>query len=76
MSGHAKEVYSKYIKELAPDERAELLVLIETDLSSESAAIKKHSLAELRGLGKSVWGDLDIERYIDGLRDEWEGEGS
>ena len=30
------------------------------------------SLLELEGLGKEIWEGVDVQEYIDALRDEWE----
>ena len=30
------------------------------------------SLLDLKGLGKEIWKDVDIESYIDREREEWE----
>ena len=32
---------------------------------------KKHSLSELKGLGKELWKKTDIENYIKNERDSW-----
>lgn len=34
--------------------------------------IKKSSVKELRGLGKKVWEDIDVEQYVKRERDSWE----
>ena len=31
-----------------------------------------HDVRELRGLGKEVWQDIDAQRYVRALRDEWD----
>jgi hypothetical protein len=31
-----------------------------------------HDIRELRGLGKEVWAGMDAQKYVSGLRDEWE----
>jgi hypothetical protein len=32
----------------------------------------KHSIRELRGLGKHVWLDIDAQRYVDAERSSWD----
>jgi hypothetical protein len=32
-----------------------------------------HSILELQGLGKSVWGDTDAQEYVDRERASWGG---
>ena len=33
---------------------------------------KKHSIMELKGLGKEIWEGVDVEKYIDDERNLWE----
>jgi len=33
---------------------------------------KKHSIMELKGLGKEIWEGVDVEKYIDEERNSWE----
>jgi hypothetical protein len=32
----------------------------------------KQELMKLKGLGKHLWRDIDAQKYIDQLREEWE----
>ena len=32
---------------------------------------RRHSILELRGLGRETWQGVDPKKYIDELRDEW-----
>ena len=34
---------------------------------------KKHSLLELKGLGKEIWKGMDAQEYVDGERGAWDG---
>lgn len=34
--------------------------------------IRRHSILELRGLGKEMWQGVDPKKYIDELRNEWD----
>ena len=43
-----------------------------TQTPEQSAPAQQRSLLELHGLGKGVWEDLAIEKYISDLRDEWD----
>jgi len=36
--------------------------------------MKKYSIMDLERLGKEIWKDVDIEKYIAALRDEWDEE--
>ena len=33
---------------------------------------KKRSLLELKGLGKEVWQNINVDEYINDLRNEWD----
>ena len=32
---------------------------------------KRDPIEELRGLGKEIWAGIDVDAYVDELRDEW-----
>jgi hypothetical protein len=34
---------------------------------------KKHSILELRGLGKKIWKGIDAQEYVDRERNSWGG---
>jgi hypothetical protein len=61
---------------LSAVERRELIkMLVDTLVGSETITEtprKKHSLRELRGLGKEIWQGIDAQVYIDQQRDEWD----
>lgn len=38
-----------------------------------SASREKHSILELRGLGKKIWQDIDAQEYVDQERASWGG---
>jgi hypothetical protein len=44
--------------------------LCEVDGLFEPGA-KTSSIMELQGLGKEVWQDIDVDEYVNQLRDEW-----
>jgi hypothetical protein len=33
---------------------------------------QRHSLLELRGLGREIWQGIDPKKYIDELRNDWD----
>lgn len=72
----SNEVYEEILKR-ASDElsREELLKLSEqlTIQAVNKGPQKSHSLRELRGLGKEVWGDIDPDEYVAKERDSWDG---
>lgn len=61
------------IRALSLEERQQLMKLM-VDLLSETPQTprRRHSLRELRGLGKEIWEGVDAQNYIDQQRDEWD----
>jgi hypothetical protein len=62
---------------LSSEERRDLIkMLVDTLASKEDRAMEpspqKHSLRELRGLGKEIWEGVDAQDYINQQRDEWD----
>ena len=35
--------------------------------------VKRHSIVELKGLGKEIWKDIDAREYVDRERNSWHG---
>jgi len=44
-----------------------------TTPSEAPATGKKHSIMELKGLGKEIWQGMDATEYVRELRAEWDG---
>lgn len=56
---------------LTPDEEKKLQELLQQrDALKQSEPSR--SLFELRGLGKEVWQGIDIDAYINEMRNEWD----
>lgn len=63
------------IRILSVEERKRLISLIVDTLADEgnvSPIMPKHSLEELRGLGKEIWTGIDAQAYVNQMRDEWD----
>lgn len=58
-------------KMLSPQERKELAKLL-IDIVDLPPTQPKRQLSELRGLGKDIWQDIDVQDYINQMRDEWD----
>jgi len=41
-------------------------------LESENDNQPKHSIMELHGIGKGAWAGVDVQAYINEMRDEWD----
>jgi hypothetical protein len=39
----------------------------------EAGILKRHSITELRGLGKGIWKGVDAQEYVNQERDAWDG---
>lgn len=46
----------------------EVAVIIRTKIKT-----KKHSILELKGLGKEIWKSIDAQDYVNRERDSWSG---
>jgi hypothetical protein len=66
-----EEVYAKYIKDLSPAEKLRLLEITAHDLANKIDN-PEHSILELEGLGIEAWQEIDPQKYINQLRDEWD----
>jgi plasmid stability protein len=43
-----------------------------TAMLEESMRETEHSLMELKGLGKHLWKDIDVDRYLEEERKSWD----
>ena len=59
---------------LTPDEQLKLVEDLVANIRRQGTARpKKHSIMELKGLGKEIWKDVDVEKYINEERNSWDG---
>ena len=73
------------LNQLTPQERAEVETFAAFLMARRSkeywlllpdslpSAEPKHSILELRGLGKEVWKDIDAQEYVNQERTAWHG---
>ena len=66
------EIYSSEIKILSLHERLQLMELLARDLARETplSSNSRSNIFQLRGLGKEVWEDVNVEDYIKESRTE------
>ena len=67
-------VIPKEIRELLCISKGDTLEVYAKDhevIMKKSDVKKPFSLRELRGLGKEIWEDVDVEDYIKKERDSW-----
>ena len=60
-------------RQLTPDEQLELLEELAAIVRKRVTAKPKHSIMELKGLGKEIWERIDVEKYIEEERNSWDG---
>ncbi len=66
------EILSR-IQLLPPEDQLQLLADLALMLRHQVTAEPLHSIMELKGLGKEVWQDIDVEKYIEEERNSWDG---
>jgi len=68
------EAIVEEIRALPIEERKQLIMVIVDSLTEPVSAQvhHKHSLLELEGLGKEIWEGIDVQAYINEIRDEWD----
>ncbi len=62
MSTHAYQEILNRVEHLTPDEQFQLLADIAAMLRQQVTAEPQHSIMELKGLGKEIWQDVDVEK--------------
>ena len=67
---------AKRLAEKAQRRGLETKVYVQTmvmrDLSQEEAEQPKHSIMELHGIGRGAWDGVDVQQYLNEMRDEWD----
>jgi hypothetical protein len=61
------------LTELTPDEQQSLLRELAKIVSIPPPTSRARSILELQGLGKEIWKDIDVEKYIEQERSSWDG---
>lgn len=70
MSTYAYHQAVSQIKMLTPDEQIQLLEELQTVVRRHISPEPLQSIVELRGLGKEIWRDVDVEEYIRSMRQD------
>lgn len=58
---------------LSPEEQLRLIEELKTRASEGGTSEPRHSIMELRGLGKEIWEGIDTTEYIRNERASWNG---
>jgi hypothetical protein len=62
------------IAKLSPADRARLISALASESDAqETIPSRRHSILELRGLGKDVWAGINPDEYVDKERAAWNG---
>jgi hypothetical protein len=73
MSSDAYNEVLKQIQCLTPDEQRQLIKDIEAMLHRQNESKHRHSIMELKGLGKEIWEGIDAQEYVNEERRSWRG---
>ncbi len=60
------------VRSLDLDGQVQLLEELAAIVRYKVAVWPKHSILELKGLGKEIWQDIDVAKYIEEERNSWE----
>jgi hypothetical protein len=60
------------VEKLSAEEKLRLIEHIAHDLQRKPHPTPRLSWKDARGLGKEIWEGVDVDRYIEELRNEWD----
>ena len=60
------------IEQLSPEEKRQLIEYVARDLQRTPSAPVRLSWQDARGLGKDIWTGVEVDQYLDALRQEWD----
>ena len=60
-----KELLALLIQDLTSEEQAAVLEVVRVMVANRN---KKHSIKEIKGLGKEIWDSIDAQEYVDEMR--------
>jgi len=72
MSNYTYEEVLKQVLHLTPEDQLELLKVLTNIVLPRVTIRPQHSILEFEGLGKEIWQDIDVEKYIEEERNSWE----
>ena len=65
-----KERLAQSLEEMTSEEQAAVLQIVQVMIGNRS---NRHSITELRGLGKEIWHGVDAQDHVRKERDSWRG---
>jgi hypothetical protein len=72
MSSNAYREALSRVLDLTPEEQLQLLEDVISRVRLRVTARRKHSVMELKGLGKEIWEGINVEKYIEEERNSWD----
>lgn len=73
MSVDAYDQILNHLSDLTPEEQARLAHELTSVMARSGGQVKRHSVLELRGLGKEIWQGVDAADYVRQERASWPG---
>jgi hypothetical protein len=70
---NAYEAALEAVRKLSPTDRARLVCELGGSAPHGSDEPRRHSILELRGLGKEVWAGVNPDEYVEEERASWDG---
>ena len=67
------DLAKRSVQALGPADQLRLIAELAASLRSEIQREPRRSLLELQGLGKEVWGGVDVDEYVRQERSSWNG---
>lgn len=73
MAGSSYDDARRSVEALPPADQLRLIAELAVRLGGQLERQPRRSLLELRGLGKSVWRNIDVDEYLRRERSSWGG---
>lgn len=73
MAENGYDAVLQAIEKLSPSDQLRLVSALTDRLSNRLEDRRRHSILELRGLGKEVWSGVDPDQYVEQERSSWNG---
>jgi hypothetical protein len=67
------ETVRRQVESLTINDQLRLLEDLVKLIRQQTTTQPKHSILELRGLGKEIWQGMDAQTYVNQERDAWNG---
>jgi hypothetical protein len=73
MAAHTYEAALQMAEMLTRDEQERLIRELAARAANGASSGPKHSILEIRGLGKHIWEGVDAQEYVNSERASWNG---